>query len=99
MCFALQFLVSCACEFVLSNRCQRPTFPLLPKSGEVGAPHFWSYGIGFVDAGAVCVVRKPAGGNELYQSMPRVKYMAVATARKLAIAPTSSALSSSRSRR
>jgi len=34
-------------------------------------------------------------GRELYQSIPRVKYMAAVNARKLAIAPTSNALSSS----
>src|SRR6476646_4048969 len=38
----------------------------------------------------------PACGSEPCQSIPRVKYMAAAMARKLAIAPTSSALSSSR---
>ena len=39
------------------------------------------------------------GASELYQSIPRVKYIAAATAKKLATAPTSSALSSSRSSR
>ena len=36
-----------------------------------------------------------APGRELYQSIVRVKYMTAVTARKLATAPTSSALSSS----
>src|SRR6267378_1889929 len=39
----------------------------------------------------------PDAGSELYQSIKRVKYIAPATAAKLAIAPTSKALSSSRS--
>jgi hypothetical protein len=34
-------------------------------------------------------------GSELYQSIPRVKYMAAVSARKLVIAPTNKALSSS----
>src|ERR1700683_1381415 len=38
-------------------------------------------------------------GIELYQSILRVKYITAATARKLATAPTSSALSSRRSNR
>jgi hypothetical protein len=39
------------------------------------------------------------GGSELYQSILRVKYIAAATATKLATAPTSRALSSRRSSR
>ena len=37
-------------------------------------------------------------GSELYQSILRVKYIAAATAMKLAIAPTSNELSSSRNK-
>jgi hypothetical protein len=48
--------------------------------------------------GGVCPVVSGVG-SELYQSMLRVKYMTAVTIRKLAIAPISSALSSSRNSR
>ena len=57
------------------------------------------YAESFGTNGVVCCSALSVTGSGLYQSISRVKYIADATAKKLAIAPTSSALSSSRSSR
>src|SRR6202789_1308661 len=55
------------------------------------------YAVSFGTNGVACHSADPGTGTELNQSMLRVKYMAAATATKLAMAPTSNASSSSRS--
>ena len=73
--------------------------PLFFIAASTFSAEFLSYAVSFGTSGAVCCATMPGTGREPYQSILRVKYMAAATARKLVIAPTSSALSSSRSSR
>jgi hypothetical protein len=73
--------------------------PLFLIAAPTFSAEFPSYAVSFGTSGAVCCAAMPGTGREPYQSILRVKYMAAATAMKLVIAPTSSALSSSRSSR
>jgi hypothetical protein len=73
--------------------------PLFFIAAPTFSAEFLSYAVSFGTSGAVCCAAMPGTGREPYQSILRVKYMAAATARKPVIAPTSSALSSSRSSR
>ena len=86
----------------LSRNRQSPAkyaVPLFFIAAPTVSAEFLSYTVSFGTSGTVCCAPMPGAGREPYQSILRVKYMAAATARKLAIAPTSSALSSSRSSR
>lgn len=72
----------CQQSFVISNTEGFRHYPAPPNQGDVIPFYLLSPGA-------------PASSDP-YQSMFRVKYMAAAIARKLAMAPASSALSSSR---
>jgi len=80
-----------------NTHCRREDAESLSQFGRKPFRQNPSYSVCFGTGGVVCGSGALAVGSELYQSISRVKYMAAATARKLAIAPTSNALSSSRS--
>lgn len=97
--FALQVPSPAASLLLRARSPANYAVPLFFIAAPTFSAEFLSYAVSLETSGAVCCAAMPGTGREPYQSILRVKYMAAATARKLVIAPTSSALSSSRSSR